>query len=123
MITIQELRGLAADRADIRDFQGVLADLTKEDRETIIDNMAIIVNETPEDYSVALREFAAKRIESKFFQKPFDEFTASDALKTFGGEFASQGKQILTLQGGTIKTAILLAAIAFGASLAFKARR
>ncbi len=120
MIDIRQLRFVAADRAGIGDFSGSLADLKKEEREVLIDTMAIIVNEDPSLFENSLKDFARKRIASPFFQKPFDEFTASDALSTFGSEFGTQAKEILTLQAGTIKTALLLAAVAFGITRAIK---
>tara|TARA_R110000803_G_scaffold188111_2_gene250525 strand:+ start:5142 stop:5513 length:372 start_codon:yes stop_codon:yes gene_type:complete len=123
MIEIKELRALAAERANISGFTGTLADLSKEDRELLIDTMAILVNQSPLEFGDSLREFAVKRIESDFFQSPFKEFGLSEGLQTFGTEFASQAKQVATLQLGSIKTALTIAAIAFGVSLAFKVKK
>lgn len=122
MTSIPELRLKAAERLEIRGFSGSLADLTPDERERVIDQMAIIVNESPEDFDGPAREFARKRIASPFFQKPFDKFTIADGLKTFGTEFANQARQVATLQLGTLKTALFLAAIAAGIVLARKAK-
>ena len=114
MIDLTELRFLAADRAEITGFTGTLADLDPGDRERLIDAMAIIVSENPEQFTRELRAFSAKRIESPFFNQPIDEFTFSDAASIFTEEFSKQAKDIVTLQASTIKTALFLAAIGFG---------
>lgn len=120
MIEIDELRFLAAKRAGISGFTGVLADLQPNDREALIDAMAQIVTENPNEFDARFRDFAAKRIASPNFGKPLDEFTLGEAVSTFTDEFSKQARDVVTLQLGTLKTALFLAALGFGVFAASK---
>gem|GEM_PF-5550906 len=108
MITIPQLRILAAERAGIERFDGSLADLSPTLRERLIDAMAVIVSERPSDFNRQTQEFAVKRINSEFFGEPIRDFGPLDAVRTFADEFGNQAKDVITLKQPLVRAVVFL---------------
>lgn len=113
-------RKTVGQRLDLPAFE-TPADLSPQDRETLYDGLAEFIIENWSEFGRRERDWAGRRIDSPFFKEPLEEYTAADAVKSFGGEFAKRGKEILTFKNPLVRYAVIGGALGLGLYFAFKA--
>lgn len=119
-MTIAEARQIVGKSLGLPAFK-VPADLNANDRERLYDGLADYIVRNWDRFDATAREWAGKRIDSPFFRQSLEEYSIANAVSDFSGEFAKQGKAIVTLEAPFVRKALLFGAIGFGLYLAIKA--
>lgn len=120
MIHLETARQEVGQSLDLPSFE-TPADLSAADRERLYDGLAEYIIEHFEQADSTQKEWASKRIDSTLFRQPLEEYGASDAIKSFTGEFVEQGKKILSFENKLVRNVVIGLAIGGGLYFAFKA--
>lgn len=121
-MTIAEARQTVGRELGLGAFE-TPADLTPNDRERLYDALADYIIANWDEFDKRAREWASRRIDSPLFKTPLEDYSAKDALSSFAGEFARQGKQIVSFENPFVRYAVIFGAVGFGLYLAVKADR
>lgn len=91
-ITFQELQNKAKENLSFS-FSNP-SELSPSDREKLYDEQARIVLDSPATYPLAFVTWAQKRVKSGVYGTGIEDYSVSEAVKDFTGEFANQAVKI-----------------------------